>query len=314
MKANCNLQSFFRQALLAVLAVSLSGCIYEYPDEDCVDMRRVEVRFNWEKAPAASPEGMAVKFFPESGSDLWRYDLPTGGGSVNLVDGEYHVGAFSNDTHDVVFEGNAGYSTFLVTTRESALADGAGMTGYLAQPPKNIAEPVMSQPDRMWACILDSWDFSAGVDVLELCPEPIVTCCHIAVENIENIGSAAMMSMALTGLSPGYKFSEGYYTDTPVTVPGSFSKTDQTAAFGTLLTFGKIPDAANLLNIYVWLRNGEKRVFTFDVTPQMTKPTTDKQIYIRVSGVSLPAIEPGQGGGMEVGVDNWEVIYIPLHT
>ena len=55
--------------ILAVMAALVAGmvltsCIYDYDTCDDVVTRRIKVVFDWDKAPAADPAGMAVYFFP----------------------------------------------------------------------------------------------------------------------------------------------------------------------------------------------------------------------------------------------------------
>ena len=81
---------------------------------------------------------------------------------------------------------------------------------------------------------------------------------------------------------------------------------------GELSNFGPAPEnSGNLLSLYVWLLDGKKQVFTFDVSDTVGSVPPGADLAIRISGIKLPEAQ-GSTGDMQVGVDNWEYVDIEL--
>lgn len=82
-----------------------------------------------------------------------------------------------------------------------------------------------------------------------------------------------------------------------------------------MLGFGRINDRGRcLLSIYAVLRDGTRRVYERDVTETVRNAPDQTDVEIRISGIEFPEIETSEGTGMEVGVDDWEVVEIELST
>ncbi len=51
--------------MAAMTLLSLSGCVYDYPPEECFMTASVEVRFDWSLADGSPlPDGMGVMMYP----------------------------------------------------------------------------------------------------------------------------------------------------------------------------------------------------------------------------------------------------------
>ena len=65
-------------------------------------------------------------------------------------------------------------------------------------------------------------------------------------------------------------------------------------------------EAPHKLVLYVWLKDGSKYYYTFDVTDQVDEAPEKRRVHIVIDGLTLP--EPITGGDMEVAVDDWMVV------
>lgn len=101
--------------------------------------------------------------------------------------------------------------------------------------------------------------------------------------------------------------------DVPVTMPSAMSVSGDIIT-GNMFCFG--PTAAEMphtLSIYVWLADGQKQVYTYDVSDIVNSNADSLMLTIRVSGLTLPDVKPDpDGGGMDVDIDNWTVENIEL--
>lgn len=299
----------------ALVCAGLTGaCIYEYPDEDCVD--GTEIVFDWTALDHdTEAPGMAVHLYPGDGGDYYSFNLPSSGGYVSVPEGIYNAAAYNYDSESVFVIGDGAYATLAFTTRPTVI------TTSVPAPPKSREElegqPVMSQPDNLWTATAADTRLLWG-GRLTLAPRNVVARYTVNVTDITNGGSIARAQMSLSGLAGEYFAASGVHADeTPVIVPGMLSANGDTALTGTLRTFGKAPGASsNCLQLYVWLTDGQKKVFVWQVGDQIDTAPDPMNVTINVGGFTLPdtGSKPPTGGGMEVDVDNWVVVDIELST
>ena len=315
--------------LLTALSATglLAGCAHEH---ECwcawppADRAALEVAYSWAAAePERLPEGMTLMLYPTDGADYWLHTLPPLGGEAPVPPGIYDIVSYNSDTENIVIGGTSSLSTLEAYTLPARLTDGLPEAYTGPQPPSRDGdEPVCRQPDMMW--LADS----AGLDLrvigrkytVTLQPRPIVGCYTIIIDDVTNIASASGMSVSLSGLAPGYMLGLGRRADGAVTQPGSIATASATSIAGQMLTFGPaITRPENTLCLYVWLRDGTKREYRWDVTDQIEHPADGHSLTIHISGLELPEVTgpnppSGSGGGMSVDVDNWETIEIELST
>ena len=295
-----------------ISGIGLTSCIFEYPDENCID--GVFVAFDWKNhSPSANPPGMAVLFYPVDDSDYYRFNLPANGGFVDIPYNEYNTVTFNYDSESVIFIGDSSFATLAFTTRPTVV------TTYLPAPPVSRAElegePVMTQPEALWTATLLSSMTESG-DTVRLTPRNVVARYKVGVKDITNLKSATRTIVSLSGLAGEYLAASGLPDDeTPVIISGAMAAAGSSELSGILHTFGKSPSArVNTLRLYVWLADGEKKIFEWDVAGQIDSAPDPMNLEISVSGVSLPATDPTppSGSGMQVVVANWEVINLEL--
>lgn len=101
--------------------------------------------------------------------------------------------------------------------------------------------------------------------------------------------------------------------DVPVTMPSTMSVNEDKIT-GNMFCFGPATDALpHTLSIYVWLADGQKQVYAYDVSDIVNNNPDSLMLTIRVSGLRLPDVKPDpDGGGMDVDIDNWTVENIEL--
>lgn len=311
--------------------LSFEGCIFEYPDPSCFDdvSGSLVVRYDWNEASAYTPaghyrdpDGMAVLLYPPEADDYWRFDIPSAGGGIDAREGLYTVVSFNNDTGNIRFFDDKSLSDFYVSTSEGNLSDGITVSRGVAQPPRPYAafgERVLTQPEMFWVSVVRDVEvpsLTPPPDTLDMSPLPVVARYEVTVDDIENLSSAFAYSMSISGLAAGFRFDTFSRLDEKVIVPGSLAKRSSTSIAGSLLTFGmpeKLPHTS-VLSLYFWLRDGSKLMFEFGVADFISDAPNPLDVHISVKGVSLPSVEGGSGSGMDVGVDNWDIIDIELST
>lgn len=321
---------------LFILTVALtSGCslIYDYNDCPTESVGAFLVDSDWLYAPDADPEGMAYVFFPAEGEE-WRFDFPgRTGGEVKLPDGEYSVMAFNDDTSGVLFGRKGDYDEFAFYCRKGGLYDGLGGTidRPLGPDVTGQGESVEICPDMLWCGSCSSCDLRPdGVDVtrtagastdhsdkrlLVMYPRRIVAEYSFIVGDVSNLGGVAHVCASMSGMA-SYLRPSDMFRGSAVTLPVKAVADGKSTISGNFLTYG-LPsegDAPNILSLYIWLADGQKLCYTFDVTGLARGASDPLHVAIRISGLDLPESGPPTGGGFDVSVEGWITTVINIKS
>lgn len=303
---------------VAVLAgISLQSCIFEYPD-NCPEPG-VTVSYDWAELRGNGielPEGMSVIFYPEEGVGTWRYELPVEGGTVDPPDGRYHVMSFNNDTRSVTVEESGSFDAAVAHAHGGRLLQ--VMRGEFAEsaaPPMDEQQPVASPPDMLAVAVESTpWRMEGYTATLRLLPKQFTCRYDVTVRDVSNTASIAALSMQMSNLAAGKVLSDSRRLSQTVTIPAELEVTDSTTLRGTLLSFGPAMGAEKIaLGVNIWLKDGQKRSYSFDVSSQVLPREDALNLNVEVGGIDLPEVtDSGSVGNIQVGVDNWEFIDIEL--
>ena len=271
-----------------------------------------------------------------------RYDL-TGmkGGTVEIPVGRYQVLYYNNDYEIVQFRNVNDFWRKECYTREGNIFEpiyGNAAT-YAPRAEGTEEERVVITPEMMWgdhAMNVEIHDGGLGYwfvrdgeterttidrDEWRLTLMPHEQICYYTYEirNVENLKGIAQMSASLSGMSGSVFCAAEQVRHEYVTLPFG-AQTDGTSVIsGEFHTFGHYDAETDVtradgnteivphkLVLYVWLTDGSKYYYTFDVTAQVDEAPEKRRVHIVIDGLTLP--EPIEGGDMEVGVDDWTVV------
>lgn len=295
-----------------------SGCIFEYP-EPCPVNGAVAVNYDWRDVAADSvPGGMSVLFYPTDSYDYWRFELTPKGGEVDLDDGTFEILSFNNDTRSVMFNGLGSIRTAMAYTTPTTLTSGlAGV--YTASPPpprSDATQPVCAEPDIMFTATDDGFTVAAAdtLSAVTLVPAQFTCCYKVIVENVTNTASIGTLSMSLNGLASYKHLYTHARSPEPVEIPSALTIAGESTLAGSLISLGPATGADRTsLSVNLWLRDGQKKNFVFDVSDQVLPYPDAMNLTIRVGGIDLPEIkDEGNMGDLHVDVDNWETVDIEL--
>lgn len=312
-----SLHTTLRALLSLCAAIILTACDHKEltigPNPN--DGALVKVEYSWSPTEPFRPEGMANIFYSTSRphSGYWRYDCSPEGGATRLPADTYHVVSFNNDTENVIFEGIESFEALTFSTlRENTngIPD-----NQLPSPPQKL----FRQPDRMWSA--SECDVALGTDPSSsviLNPHRITCDYHLRVVEIGNLQSALRYYAAVSGLAGEYKMAVFSPAGDPVTMGGMMTPIDNSTIGVTITNFGLYPDTESVeLSIYLWLADGSRKIYRYHIMEQIITAPDPHEVVIEVRGPELPEIKPGDnpggsGSGIEVGVDDWDVIDIEL--
>lgn len=131
---------------------TLSSCILE-DIEACSDRLPFTVENDWRSCPDAAPGGMAYIFFPDDGSEPWRFDFAgRDAGEVKMAPGSYRFLSYNDDTAHVLFREDGGYDSYKAYTRETDLLGLIPPVDRGESLPRIADERIFECPDMMWGC------------------------------------------------------------------------------------------------------------------------------------------------------------------
>lgn len=319
-------------------AMTMQSCVYD--DLEACEGKyymNLEVDYHWILAPDATPEGMACFFFPQAGGPAWRFDIPgSERGTVRLPNSSYRFVTLNDDFSSVILEGENSYSAISVTTLPCSLLDGAGSRNSQAVPPSRTSAPgqeVRMCPDMIWSDAipsvivgLDELTYTTRGDsqgksetetspymLLPAHPRQLTSRYHYTITGVSHLDGVARMSGSLSGVAASIDLADGRHSDVGVTVPIDARRMDSTTIGGEFFTFGLTSGAGmrNILSLYVWLNDGRRLSYEFDVTAQTTTAPDPADVWIYIDGLELP--ESGAASGaFDVNVDTWHTVVINI--
>ncbi|MCM1092472.1 MAG: DUF5119 domain-containing protein [Lachnospiraceae bacterium] len=324
---------------LLVIAIAMPSCVYDYEGNCEGDYyMRLNILNHWAVTPAVYPEGMAYFFFPQNGGDPWRFDIPgADGGEVKVPNGSYRFITLNDDFTTVALKGDS-YEEMEVTTVASDLLAGtdAAVSASEARPARSgdlEQQDVRMCPDMMWSDAMPS--VVVGLDefvytivhvpggdeevvksrdmLLNTTLRPIVSTYHFTVTGVTHLDGVKRIGGAMSGLAASISLAECRHSSEVVTVPVGVRRVDDTTLGGEFLTFG-LPSAEEVktvLSLFVWLTDGRRINYEFDVTRQTVTAPDPMDVWIRIDGLDIPESEPSSGA-FDVSVDTWNTIVINI--
>ncbi|MDE7413613.1 MAG: DUF5119 domain-containing protein [Muribaculaceae bacterium] len=306
------------------IASLLSSCRHKDLDFEEVPRQKVNIRFDWSNAQDASPSSMEVWLFysPEESPDsTLRFDFNNSyGGSVKIPYGSFSGLALNSDNTDWArFRNTENIEMFEIFTKEASGLPVSGIKTRAFPRAKGAEEETLVEaPGMIYSARNDGMSLRRGETekTFTFFPEEIV--CHytVDVKDVKNISSidGTAVDGTLSGMAGSYMHGKKEASDSKVTIPFYLVKDSQgNSLHGEFLTFGESPKTSNphKLSLYAVLDDGNKYLYTFDVSSQIYDAPDPKHVHIVVSGLPLP--DPViEGSGFTPDVSDWENVEIDL--
>lgn len=318
-------------AIITTATALFAGCnhkdlCYHHPHS-----ANVRVEFDWSNAPEANPEGMSVWFYSKTYGNVQRFDFAgREGGTVEILVGEYEVLCFNNDTEAVLFRGSDAYNQHEAYTRKGDILESLyGNSGGQSRAPRaegTEAQDVVISPDELWGSgvtnvVVTDYGLSytcspytgdgqaASVEseeyVITLCPEERYCIYTYEIRDIENLEHAVQMCGTISGMANSAYIADGSLGRDPVIIPFA-SNIGEEDVTGRFLTFGHHEENVepHKFVLYVWMKDGSKWYYTFDVTDQVHNAPNKRRVHIVIDNLELPT-PIGGGEGFDITVDDW---------
>lgn len=301
-----------------------SSCRHKDIDFDEVPMNSVKIMFDWSQSPQAFPASMQVwlYFIPEESPDsTLRFDFPNRiGGEVSIPYGHFSGLTLNSDnTNWAHFRNTEDIEQFEIYTHESTSLPSSGLkTRALPRAREAEEETMVEAPGMVWSARNDAMSLQREEKTKTFIFYPKEIVCHYTVDVFDVANLSAIEGTAvdatLSGMAGGFLHGKEQPTDTRNTIPFILNKEPATNSLhGEFLTFGESPVTKNphKLAIYTVMEDGQKYLFTFDVSSQIYDAGDPKHVRIVVRGLSLPTPIIGDGG-FSPDVSDWESVEIDL--
>lgn len=319
--------------LIALFALLFASCNHK---ELCFhhDHRvTIRVKFDWQLEPDAHGDvrSMCVIFYPvDEGKTPVRFDFNNPeGGEVYLEPGEYKVITRNTDSDDVdLIKGLDDFETYEVYTRECNIFEPIYGNGAGLPPTRDDAygchltfEPVYTDHLMDLTVTEEGVEYHFCADhnpsgmqepdmahTIWLIPEKRTATYEYEIRNVTNLRSVAQMTASMTGMCDGLLLGH-FALDHSATVEMPFEahnerNTEITGKF-CALEYCRDHNPDMKLYVYMWLKDGQQIYYVWDVTEQV-QASTDRYYYkIIIDGMDIPKIDEDEGGGFNVGVDDW---------
>lgn len=283
---------------------------------------RLNVIFDWNKAPDANPASMAFYLYSsENGDNPIRYIFQDNtGGYITTISGNYHALCLNADLTDwAVISGEPEIDEYEISTLD---AESLGVTGFPAaaipRAPKAETERMAKTPGMLWADRLNDIYLPASYDTKTITMTPVEKICHYTVD-VYDSGDISLykngIDATLSGMAEGYNIGTDKGSAATVTHPFILKPlTSENSLHSEFLTFG---DAASQPehNVSLYMIDGKGGAYNYnvDVTDQIRNARDPRHVHIIIRGVDLP--DPGDGGtpmGLLPDVNDWETVNITL--
>ena len=257
------------------------------------------------------PEGnslVAESFVSESSTDEDGYTWISG--YLSLVPGDYRMLAYNFGTESTTVDGYGNYET---ATAGSGTVSEQILSRYTSKAPGEI---VVYEPDHLTVANLEleSVPFHDGMHVIEAEATTVVETWYIQikVEGLEYVSGAQAF---LSGMHSGNVISQGDRVEEPQnTVYFSLQAGDDGGVpviCGIFNTFGRVPGAQNDLRLTFDIRTKDGRTVNaeYDITDLFSSRNALEHNWLLMEQtltIDPPEYEPGEGGGFQPEVGDWE--------
>lgn len=281
---------------------------------------QVDVVFDWRNAPDANPASMVTQFFGENDEHSLRYILQgKDGGTITLPIDSYSGISVNGDDNDWVclryVDDVENYETYSI---DALNTEAYGLPSRSIPRAEGTEDERMAQtPGMLYTNRQDNiGHYTYGNDTITFYPEEAV--CHYMVDisdvtNLEYVNRTEIDG-TISGMAEGFNHGAKCPTDPHVTMPFTLiANAPAKTLHAEFLTFGESPHdpGKHILSVYLYLTDGTKWYYNFDVTDQVHSAPDPHHVHIILQGMSVPHPITDEGG-FKPNVNDWQTEEIDL--
>lgn len=304
-----------------LLGCSLSSCHHKNLIYESDLQPRIRVVFDWTKAPQANPESMALLLFDTSTGQPIRFIFDNrDGGEISVPFGNYDGLCVNGDINDwACLSHERDIDNFEISTEDATSLAAYDLASHLLPRARGTEDERLAQtPGMLWSNREDGISLPPTTKSKTITMYPAEAVCHYTVDvtDVENLQNAEGTNIdgVISGMAEGYLHGQDKPADSHVSMPFVLTvNAVGRSLHSEFLTFGESHDTAytHKLTIYLFLTDGSKWYYTYDVTDQVHHAPDPHHVHITLSGLSLP--EPMlTGGGLHPDVEEWNDVNVDI--
>ncbi|MBD5369390.1 MAG: DUF5119 domain-containing protein [Bacteroides sp.] len=305
-----------------MIAASLTACHHKDLCYEHVHRVDINVVFDWQNALDATAKSMALYMYDTESGEHLRYIFDNNqGGPLSIPFGTYNgLCLNSDDTDWAIIRNEDDINSFEIYTADAEALETTGLsTRTMPRARATEVERVARTPGMIWSDRQDQIYLPETTTNKTITFYPDEDICHYTVDiyDVDNIEAIEGTSLdgTISGMAEGYLHGKKITTDNSVTMPFVMTvDRDNSSLHGEFLTFGECCTTArtHTMTVYMYLDDGSKKYYNFDVTDQVTGAADPRHVHIVIHGLSIP--NPlTETGGFIPDVDDWEAVYINLN-
>lgn len=306
--------------LIAILTfVAVAAMLFSCDHKEIVcpygEQARVEVVYDWENAPEADPEGMALYFYPQSpGGKIWRFDLSgRDGGSVELPCGRYSLVTCNNDRPGVTLLNTDSYHTVGVG---APLAGDKGMLGSTGMLYSATLSEVDVTPCGVSYITPQGEKMTCPYGVVRCAPDSLSTLYTVIISDVEGLDSAKTSTATIAGVGSSVTIADESVYGIPSDLATALDAVREDRMLsGSVCGFAPSDDPDYSLRVTVRRKDGLTIAHDFPQSDIKVITLSRHHVIISADGLDIPGSDkPAEPGDIEVGVDGWVIIETELTT
>lgn len=139
----------------------------------------------------------------------------------------------------------------------------------------------------------------------------------VIAENIGNLDNVRTAGATLGGMAWAVTLSDRRLYPDATSLPFLMSRDGVSEVKAEITPFGDNPSPgnSNKLTLFFTLKDASMYSYEFDVTKQVNEAPDPRKVTIRVGGITLPDVNPGDtigNSGLDVRVDGWQTVRIDM--
>lgn len=300
---------------MMIVMAGLWGCDNKEILTGGEEMCTLDVRFLWEDARGATPEGMTLLLYPQTaGSRFWRYDIAgKEGGLIEVAQGVYTLIAVNNDLPGIELLDPTEKTVAAVTRPAADNPKYAEATGMLYE---GRVENLAVMPGEVCYRHKDGTVVRNRAGVVDCLPDSMSTVFTVRIAGAQGMERVRSLRAVIEGCARGISLaSETPLEDTVSAAIEMDTDIQGAAARGSTTLFLCDKDrGADILLLRAKYHEGRVFEKKWNISQEIKNYPYPHNVEIIINGLNFPEVP--QGGedtdplGINVGIDGWNVIEI----
>ena len=285
----------------------------------------LDLKYDWSQAPYAKPQSMFLYLFPTDSTRTLKRDLVGYEGARLELEPkkEFSILSFNSDFNNDVVSDNGGREDIIISTKPATYVDKVGFqVSSLPLVRGTEDSEIKCETDSIWSATSENNVYLSLEKAynnedyqLTLSPKRLHATYHITIKKVKNpIKIASGIAATLSGINGSVKASTGEKVGDNVIITFPMLLNEANGALeGSMNCFGYCEkgEVPNKLMVYTILKDGSKWSYVYDVTDQIHHAEDPYNVHIVLDELPVPDVI-GDNSGFSPGVDDWNVIDIPV--